>query len=57
MQLHPLANFFGQKLVKFGWIWAKLRRNLGKIRSRTAMINRFINLVSIAGNTYAMLNR
>jgi len=33
MHLHPLAKFFGQNrldLGKFGGIWAKLSRNLGK---------------------------
>jgi len=37
MQPHPLAKFFGQNwldLGKFDWIWAKLRRNLGKIEGK-----------------------
>jgi len=37
MQLHPLANFFEQNwldLDKYGWIWSKLRQNLGKIEAK-----------------------
>jgi len=30
-QSHPLAKFLGGKLVSFGWIEAKLRRNLGNL--------------------------
>jgi len=35
VQPHPAAKHFGQNwldFVKFGSIWAKLRRNLGKLK-------------------------
>jgi len=43
-QLHPLTKFFGQNWLefgKFGWIWAKLRRYLGKIEQNLGKAIRF----------------